>query len=47
MAKETNYHYIIIKGYIHRIPINKPIDNGEDSLSLKDKQKEKKKRFKI
>ena len=47
MAKGINYHYVIVKGYIHKIPINTTTENVESSLNKKDKSKKKKKRFKI
>lgn len=43
MANNNNYHYIIFKGYIHKIPI---IDNDEErdnSNNKKDQIKKKKK----
>ncbi len=43
MTKQTNYHYVIVKGYIHKIPINTTSDNVENSLNKKDKQKKEKK----
>ena len=47
MAKQKNYHYVIFKGYIHKIPIKMKSEYGGISPNKKDKQKKKKKRFKI
>jgi hypothetical protein len=44
MAKRINYHYVIVKGYIHKIPINTTTDNVESSLNKIDKQKQKTKK---
>ncbi len=43
MAKQNNYHYVIFKGYIHKIPINKMSDYRKNSFDKKDKIKKKEK----
>jgi len=41
MAKQNKYHYVIFKGYIHKIPINKNGEERENSLINKDKRKKR------
>ncbi len=43
MAKQNNYHYVIFKGYIHKIPITKKNKETENSDNKKDKIKKKEK----
>ena len=43
MAKLKKYHYIIIKGYIHKIPLTKTTQERGISLDKKDEIKKKEK----
>ena len=44
MAKLKKYQYIIIRGYIHKIPLTNTTEKRGNSLDKKDKIKKKRKR---